>query len=369
MQCTSRPHVRLKEQERRNFKIALRACGILPAGIGRVRWLCWLLVFIWATAAGAETIALGGNHAYGKFVAREIDPGSLIDMRNSDFRVANSGNSNPDELSDCETGPLPINTYPLRVYDSKAVVLLGGRFDGEVPQSSEWVHTYCNSTAVGLWDSPYGSVEGLRARRVWDGIRFARASAFFRVDRVWLSDVRDDCIENDFLLAGMIKDSLFDGCFSVISMRSPDDAAPDNSATIVTLAGVLMRLQPYLYRGVVRQGFPVKGNATSPSLVIHDSVIAISGEEMINPTALSASLSKIEDCRNNLFLFTSDKAWPDKLAKPPSCFRVLQGEAARLAWQEARQNWIDCHFRAVRFADDTVAKPSRCDRTAFGGQY
>lgn len=307
--------------------------------------------------------------AYEAFVARDLAQGSLIDARNADFRVANSKNTSPSEVFDCEAGPLPVNLYPLRIYGSSAAAVLGGRFDGEVPQLSDWVYTYCNSAAVGLWDSPHAVVEGIRARRIWDGIRFAGDSRLFRVERVWLSQVRDDCVENDFLLGGMIKDSLLDGCFSAISMRSPDEAAEGSASAILTLAGVLMRLQPYLYRGETRQGFPLKANDASPEVVIYGSVIAMSDADMISPSSLSAAWGKIADCSDNLFLWTSDQPWPDQLAMPPSCFRILRGEEARSMWRSVRRNWIDCHITTARFADDTAPDPSRCDRSAYGGQY
>lgn len=322
-----------------------------------------------ATAAGAEAISADGDHEYQEFVARDLEPGSVIDMRNGRFRVANSKNSNPDETTDCETGPLRLNRYPLRVYGSAGVALLGGRFEGEVPQESDWIYTYCNSTAIGLWNSPSAHMEGQRIRRVWDGIRIIEESPLFRIDRVWLSEVRDDCLENDFLQTGLIKDSLFDGCFSAISLRSSDEALPGDVSVTVTLAGVLMRMQPYLYKGDRRQGFPVKADSASPVLVIHDSIIAMGDDEMVSASALGIGFDKISDCRNNLFLWTSDKAWPDHLDKPPNCFRVLQGKEARAVWAETRLNWINCHPGAVRFPDDEVSDPSKCDHAAHGGLY
>ncbi len=312
---------------------------------------------------------MGRDQSYEEFVARELEPGSVIDARNTDFRVANSRNASPSENSDCEVGTLPVNPYPLKVYESLAAVVLGGRFDGEVPQLSEWLYTYCNSAAVGFWDSPHAGVEGLRVRRVWDGIRFARDSRLFRVEQVWLSEVRDDCVENDFLLDGTIRDSLLDGCFSAISMRSPDETARGSDSATVTLAGVLIRLEPFLYEGDIKQGFPLKVNEASPEVAMYDSVIAIGDAETISPSSWNAAWSKVADCSNNLFLWTSDRPWPDQLALPPSCFRVLRGDEARSVWQDVRQNWIDCHNPHARFADDTVPDPSRCDRLAYGGQY
>lgn len=322
-----------------------------------------------ASAAAAQAVSAGGNHDYEEFVVRDLAPGSVVDLRSASFRVANSKNSNPDEFTGCDVGPLRVNRYPLRVYRSAGVLLFGGRFDGEVPQDSDWLHTYCNSTAIGLWNSPSGQIEGQRIRRAWDGIRIIEKSPLFRVDQVWLSEVRDDCIENDFLQPGLVMDSLLDGCFSAISLRSADEGATFDPDVTVTLAGVLMRLQSSVYKGERRLGFPIKADNASPTLVIRDSIMAMGEDDMISVSAIGLGFDKIGDCSNNLLLWTSDEAWPSHLEKPPGCFHVLQGSQARTVWQDARQNWINCHFLSIRFPDDEESDPSKCDRSAHGGLY
>jgi hypothetical protein len=318
--------------------------------------------------ANAEVVTLSGDYGYEGFVARELEPGSLIDARGAAFRLANSKNLGPTETANCEQGPLPISPYPLRIYDSPGAVLIGGRFDGEVPQASDWVSTYCNSAAVGVWDSPNASVEGVRARRVWDAVRFSRESELFRVRDVWLSEVRDDCVENDALKSGLIRDVLFDGCFAGISVKRPDWAASDGSGATLTLTGVLMRLQPYLYKGGVKHGALIKADAASPRLVVYDSVFALTDAENVSPQQITIGWDKIGECRNNLLLWMSDRPLPDELAAPPSCFRIARGDQARSLWESARQNWIDCHSAAVRFADDSAPDPLACEGSSYGGQ-
>jgi hypothetical protein len=322
-----------------------------------------------AAGAGAETISLSGDYGYEPYVARDLVPGTLVDARGARFRLANSKNSSPTESADCESGALPDNRYPLRLYGSPSVVVIGGQFDGEVPLNADWQHTYCNSAAVGVWNSPNATVEGVRGRRVWDAIRFSEESHLFKLQEVWLSEVRDDCVENDFLRSGLIKDVLFDGCFAGISVRQSGGRTDDRSMETVTLAGVLMRMQPYLYRGEVRQGSPIKAEGESPAFQIYDSVFVINGAEFLSRTQVEIGWAKITDCRNNLLLWASDSPWPRNLAEPPSCFRVVQGDEARSLWESIRQNWIDCHFLMPRFSDDTASDPLRCDVSFYGGQY
>ena len=333
------------------------ACAVLALG------------FALSDSARGEIVTLGGDYGYEDFVARDLAPGTMVDARVAVFRVANSKNSSPASSADCENGPLPDNRYPLRIYDSPAAILLGGQFDGEVPQDSDWEYTYCNSTAVGIWDSPNTIVEGVRARRVWDAVRFARQSQLFRLDEVWFTQTRDDCVENDNLHSGLITDVLLDGCFVGISARPPRDSAEARSDETITLAGVLLRLQPYLYRGKVRHGSPLKVDQKSPAFQIYDSVFAITGAELVSKTQLTIGWEKISHCRNNVLLWVSDVPWPGEHMEPPSCFRIVQGEQARSLWARARQNWIDCHFSFVRFRDDPVSNALECDTAFYGGQY
>lgn len=327
------------------------------------------LGFALAGGAGAETITLSGDYGYDQYVARSLSPGTLVDARGARFRLANSKNSSPTEGADCESGALLDNPYPLRLYGSPGVVVIGGHFDGEVPLTADWQHAYCNSVAVGVWDSPNTTVEGVRARRLWDAFRFSGDSHLFKLQQVWLSEVRDDCVENDFLRSGLILDVLFDGCFVGISVRQSGGRSDDGSTETVTLAGVLMRMQPYLYRGEMRQGSPIKTDGTSPGFQIYDSVFVLDGTELLSRTQVETGWAKITDCRNNMLLWASDSPWPRNLAEPPSCFRVVQGDQARALWESVRQNWINCHFSMARFSDDTVSDPLKCDGSFYGGQY
>jgi hypothetical protein len=334
-------------------------------------WICAFLALGLAFAGGArgEIVTLSGEYGHEKFVARNLAPGTLVDARGARFRVGNSKNSSPGPSADCKTGPLPDNPYPLRIYDSPSAVLIGGEFDGEVPQDSDWEYTSCGSAAVRISDSPNSAVEGVRARRVSDGVRFSRQSPLFKLDEAWLSDARGDCVQNDSLRSGLIKDVLLDGCFAGINVRASGEGTEEAPGETVTLAGVLMRLQPYLYKGKISHGAPLKVDQSSPAFQIYDSVFAITGAELVSRKQFAIGWEKITDCRNNMLLWISDMPWPGKHMEPPSCFRVVQGELARSLWESVRQNWINCHFSSTRFTDDPVSDPLACDTAFYGGQY
>ncbi|TPE49138.1 hypothetical protein [Amaricoccus solimangrovi] len=340
-------------------------------GGGRNRCCAALLLLaqIAASGAAAEVIDLSGEHGYDPVVLRDLGPGSVIDARSAMFRPANSRNTNPSAEAGCEIGPLPVNAYPLRIYRAPAALLIGGTFDGEVPQASDWEHSYCNSAAIAIFDSPRMIVERARVRRAWDGARFSGASDFLVLGRSWFSEIRDDCLENDFLNDGLVEDVLFDGCFSGISMRQLPSRAADGSARTLTLLGALIRVTSYPYRGEMRTGPPIKAGAASPRLRVIDSVFAMEGNAIVSRSQLAAGWERISDCRGNLFLWMSDRPWPPGFKRPPSCFRFVQGPEARALWREVRDNWIGCHPNMRRFEDDPAPETAECDALSYGRQY
>jgi hypothetical protein len=100
------------------------------------------------TARPAEKL----RRAYGldryKFVRAEGHERIIVDARGASFIAANSRNPDPTTENDCKQGSEPVNPYPLSVTDSRNVTFIGGIVVGRVPQTSDWLYTYCNSTSV-----------------------------------------------------------------------------------------------------------------------------------------------------------------------------------------------------------------------------
>ncbi len=335
--------------------------------MGLTLWGALSALMVTAIAVGAETVLLKGDLGYEPQMMRRLDAGSQVDARLALFRVANSGVANPSDAMACDEGGLPVNRYPLQIRESPDVTLRGGLFAGEVPLMSDWQSTYCNSTGVALRVSPGAVVEGLRMRKLWDAVRLSEDTGNFVLRASWISEVRDDCIENDHLNGGMVEDMLLDGCFSGLSMRPPKGEQRGATSGKVVLNGVLMRMQPYLYKGQRRHGPPFKVDETGPVVEVYDSVIAMDDDHMVSKLRLSIGWSRIGQCSGNLLLWTADTPWPDALEKPPACFRLVQGREARALWQAARRNWIDCHPKIGRFAEDPASTPGGCDAEAYGG--
>ena len=320
-----------------------------------------------AVAAVGETVRLTGDLGYVPQVVKLLPAGSQVDARSALFHVANSGSLHPTVATPCDSGALPVNPYPLQIRESPAVTLQGGLFAGEVPLMSDWRSTYCNSAGVLLRDSVGAVVEGLRMRRLWDAVRLTESASGFILRGSWISEVRDDCIENDYLNGGLIEDMLLDGCFVGLSMRPPKGQERSPSGGPVVLRKVLMRMQSYLYKERTEQGPPFKVDEAVPEIEVYDSIIAMDDQNTVSQLRLGIGWSRIGNCSGNLLLWTADTPWPEKFARPPACFRFVEGEAARALWQEARRNWIDCHPMIERFAEDPASTALACEPDAYGG--
>ena len=307
-------------------------------------------------APGGDTqpIVLSGDYGYQQQSMRNLPPGATIDARKASFVVANSRNSDPSETMGCDEGALPVNRYPVVIRDCPGVHFIGGSFNGEVPQSSDWENTYCNSAALLVrGETTDATIEGVRARRCWDGVRFAEGAAGFRLKGCWLSEIRDDAVENDYLLSGTVEDCLFDGCFSGVSV---DPAKNDRDGTneTVHIDGTLIHMHAYLAKGEVTHQAPVKATDRSPRLRITGSIFALAAANMRGFHRLERTWRLAIECRDNMLVGRPDEPIPSACPMPPTGFRVLKGIDARLYWDKAHSQWIAGHRDVARFSDEAL---------------
>jgi len=313
---------------------------------------CLIFCVSVSQGAAADRVIVRGDNEYQPLKLNELSSNTQIDLNGTRFRVAISGNDNPTEAANCDTGNAPLNRYPFAVLNSPDVAIDGGLFAGEAPLTSDWLHTYCNSTAVRLETSPGATVREMRIRRAWDGIRIGRETSGFRLSRVWMSEVRDDCIENDHLMPGRIRDSLLDGCFAGISVAPVDD---DLSAQpMVEIVRVLLRMKQYPYRGELRHALPIKLKRKNAKFNIRDSVFAVETTNLIGAKNIQLMWESIAKCRDNKLLWLGEGELPEIYAGAPKCFTIVTGAQAHEIWAKERQNWIADNKGVARFTTDVV---------------
>ena len=329
------------------------------------------------------------TNSYAQYQLPVLANATLFDARGEQFELYWSKNTDP--LGLCSVGPLPVNVYPIRnsgvangiAYGTQDARWLGGLILGDISMQFDRrlydTAPYCNSAS---WLSTSNvsvgqEIRQVRIDRAWDAIRISGDNCKLTVglcddviDEVWLSNVRDDCIENDDFSGLVLTDSLLDGCFAGISATNSCASCPSpRPHDVIQVDGVLMRLQgfPYTYDADGPTGpgglamtmhhigpfkiYPALG----PSVVIHDSVIAFEYYDGTRYASWAEGWGRIASCSNNYLLWMPDTPFPlpeGTTAYPPSCFTILKGAAARVFWEQHKADWIAAHPTIQRAPGD-----------------
>ena len=296
--------------------------------------------------SGSGVIKLTGSYGYNTSTVSGLAANTTIDASGASWIVSNSANQNPDADTSYLEGTGTINKYGFIVYSAGyGLKLNGGTIWGQVPQTSDWKYTYNNSAAVRVEYAPGVSIDNWRIDKAWDAFRIQMGSDNFLIDDAHLSNIRDDAVENDDVLSGTIRDSLFDGVFSGISLGNAEHE--DGSANTVTLQNVFMRSESYLYEGKMTHGSPFKADSdaphTTPDIRITNSIIAIEDPNHIGYARLQTAWNNVVESSGNVYLNLSDTPLPADYPKPPVGFTILQGQVAREYWEKAKAAWVANH--------------------------
>ncbi len=288
-----------------------------------------------------STITLTKDYGYSQYRITGLADGTVIDASAATWILDNNS-------SDGDS-----NAYPVLVYDAPNVVIEGGTINGNIDQNSDWTTVYDmgNSAAIRTEDAPGATIRDWRISKSWDAVRVSWNSADFVIEDIWASNLRDDAVENDRLQSGTIRDSLFDGTFSGISI-DPDSSNPvDGHKETVLIDGVLLRLQRSLYEGEMTHSSFIKTDSATngtvtPSLRFVNNVFALEDVSHHSYRSMKDAWAHTIESRNNYLLNLSDDPLPSDYPMPPSGWTVLQGKAARDYWAQARDGWISRHADA-----------------------
>lgn len=285
-----------------------------------------------------STITLTGNHGYTPYKVTGLSAGTTIDAETASW------------IHDNNDGDGSSNAYPFQVYDAPGVVLDGGTIDGNIDLTKEWrtVYNYGNSAAIRTEDTPNVVIRDWRITDTWDAVRVSWNSPNFLIEDVWVTNARDDAVENDRLQSGTIRDSLFDGVFGGISVDPSSSSPVDGHNNTVTLDGVLMRMKSFMYEGEMTHSSMIKTDSATPGTVTPNlrfinTVFAIEDVEHRSYRSMADAWSNTVESKGNVFLNLSDTPLPSDYPKPPAGWTILQGQAARDYWNKAKADWIARH--------------------------
>jgi hypothetical protein len=283
-----------------------------------------------------STITLAGDYGSTPYKISGLEAGTVIDAESASWTQDNDGSDG--------------SPYPFMVNDSPGVIIDGGTINGTVDMTSEWRDVYNdgNSAAIRTEGTPDVVIRDWRITDTWDAVRVSWDSQNFLIDDVWVTNARDDAVENDRLQTGTIRDSLFDGVFGGISIDPSSSSPVDGHNNTVTLDGVLMRMQSFLYEGEMTHSSMIKTDSATdgeltPNLRFINTVFAIEDVEHHSYRSMHDAWENTIESRGNVFLNLSDKPLPDDYPMPPEGWTVLQGQVARDYWQQAKSEWIERH--------------------------
>ncbi len=147
-------------------------------------------------------------------------------------------------------------TYKGAIYASNAAIALtpgdraatvGGRVLGSYSHTSERGALYyrTNSAAIRVEGNDWMAAWNLRVDNWWDGFR-PRSDTFkithWLLEDAYFSYIRDDAIENDEVMSGTVRDSLFDGANMAFSNSPSSSSSACNPGAVLKLRGVLAHL-------------------------------------------------------------------------------------------------------------------------------
>ena len=203
---------------------------------------------------------------------------------------------------------------------------------------------------------------GIHVYNVHDGIRTSNTYNNWTVQHVWLDYIRDDCIENDHIYSGKVYDSLFDGCYTGISVRPSSSGKGKGQGQTITVDKVLLRMEPmpYPYKWDTKDDPTVtvsgyenipfgygkvfkmdKGN--EPEFKITNSVFLL---EYNSKKTLFPPKEKVTVCSNNTIIWLDDPAnAPTYLLNDfPGCFTIITDNVeGRNFWKSKVTDWHDRH--------------------------
>ena len=283
-----------------------------------------------------STITLTGNYGSTPYKVSGLASGTMIDAETATWLQDNDGGNGAQ--------------YPFLVYKSSNVVIDGGTIVGKVDMTSDWRDVYStgNSAAIRTEDTPNVVIRDWRITDTWDAVRVSWNSQNFVIEDIWVTNARDDAVENDKLNSGVIRDSLFDGVFAGVSIDPSSSSPVDGSRETVSFDGVLMRMQPYLYEGMWTHASPIKTNSATngeitPNLRFTNNVFAIEDVNHRSYRSMEDAWAHTVESSGNYFLNLSDTPLPADYPMPPAGWTVLQGQAARDYWAQAKADWIERH--------------------------
>ena len=238
-----------------------------------------------------------------------------------------------------------VDAWPVSITGSGSVCIDGGSIVGTYALSTVWdVFHHTGGFSIA---NPNSTIENVSVHNYGDAINIRDGASNWRVRGAHTTLIHDDCLQDDYLNAGVISDSLFDGCYVGISTRaSSNNTTSDGHTNTLTLESSLLRLAPMptVYKGTApgHGGFFKWDNDAhrSPKLALHNNVFRV--DQTPNHGSLGLPDGYQVECSGNTIVWLGGGAFPEAaswLAKCPDT-RIV---SAKSTWDNAVTAWKAVH--------------------------
>ena len=270
--------------------------------------------------------------------------------QSSEYHVYPAANTVIDAHTATWSGGSGTEPWPITIGGPGPVCLYGGTFKGAWDDSDPavtWEDPYHHSGGITI-RAPHLLVEGLRIDNQGDGVNVDVTGTDFDLRAIHLSNIHDDCIQDDFLNSGIIEDSFLESCyvgFSAAWYTAPSGTGAGNTLEIDNTLEHSSCSVPYYPRASSCYGLWFKGwydTGTGPNLVLKNDIfrfdqvsgqLAFAGDASYTLPANSKTLG----CSNNIIVWTGPGNFPFPL---PSCFKVTKDLSV---WNNAVATWKANH--------------------------
>jgi hypothetical protein len=300
-----------------------------------------------STSAGAECSAAG------RTITKPVAAGTAL---SSQWEAADPGNDVTYDLSGVTSSAYPATKSPFAVgtgAPAQRTCLVGGTIRGNAIDSQPWhvYHEQYNAACVKIVALEWMQVRGLRCDNVEDGFRPQESgvnanNARFTISGTHLSKIRDDCLENDYTVGGLLQDNLWESCNTGISERpSRGRSWATPSSETLTLDRMLIGLYPTPHveggKTVMGENTLFKWSSSGNRLVIKCSIFKVNSVSLNGKSAMALPPGTVIDdsaCPDN----PSTIVWLGGGAYPASTggMRVVSDPAV---WNNAVSTWKSAH--------------------------
>jgi hypothetical protein len=240
-------------------------------------------------------------------------------------------------------------------------VVVGGAVTGTISHSLTWNEVKSQYDADGLrfegksWLASFGlSVQDIEdgfAPRVAEGTEQDNTIPFL-LKGAYMDWIRDDAIEDDGLMSGVIKNTLIDGTNRFLSARPSASATSTNHSMVVTITNVLVHMKAMPNERDKADGIGFGGifkwSDAAGEVEMSDSIFLLDEQPLTDEPFPPGTYSHVILVLGPDFVGRYRTSLPDGVTVTRKLW----------VWRKARSAWLDAHGRSARALQRSDASAS-----------